>query len=57
MERDTLEEILAVEKEIREKLEGDRDEASRWLAGIRHEIEQVTCHAGWHFAFERGLRP
>ena len=40
MERDTLEEILAVEKEIREKLEGDRDEASRWLAGIRHEVEQ-----------------
>ena len=40
MERDTLEEILAVEKEIREKLEGDRDEASRWLAGIRREVEQ-----------------
>jgi len=40
MERDTLEEILAVEKEIRDKLDGERDEASRWLAGVRHEIEQ-----------------
>lgn len=42
MERDTLEEILAVEKEIRDKLEGERGEASRWLAGIRHEVEQAT---------------
>ena len=40
MERDTLEEILAVEKEIREKLERERDAASQWLAGIRHEVEQ-----------------
>jgi hypothetical protein len=40
MERDTLEEILAVEKEIRDQLEGERDEASRWLAGVRHGIEQ-----------------
>ena len=42
MERDTLEEILAVEKEIREKLERERDAASQWLAGIRHEVEQET---------------
>jgi hypothetical protein len=40
MERDTLEEILAVEKEIREKLEGERDEANRWLAGVRQKVEQ-----------------
>jgi hypothetical protein len=40
MERDTLEEILAVEKEIRAKLEGERHEASQWLAGVRQEVER-----------------
>ena len=40
MERDTLEEILAVEGEIRAQLELARDEAARWLAGVRDDVDR-----------------
>jgi hypothetical protein len=41
MEQNTLAEILGVEKEIRDKLDAERDQASQWLANARREIEQV----------------
>jgi vacuolar-type H+-ATPase subunit H len=40
MERDMLEEVLAVEKEIRARLEAARNEAGQWLAVVRREVEQ-----------------
>ena len=41
MERDTLEEILAVEKEIRDGLDGESSKASRWLDGVRQDVERA----------------
>lgn len=40
MERDTLEEILAVEREIRATLESERDAAGRWIASARRDVEE-----------------
>jgi hypothetical protein len=40
MERDTLEEILAVEKDLRARLDAAKDDASRWLAGVRRDVER-----------------
>ncbi|NJD31108.1 MAG: hypothetical protein FIB04_04415 [Gammaproteobacteria bacterium] len=39
MEQSTLQEILGVEREIREQLDAERDKASLWLEATRREIE------------------
>jgi hypothetical protein len=39
MEQSTLQEILGVEKEIREQLDAEREKASQWLENARREIE------------------
>jgi len=40
MEQSTLQEILGVEKAIREELDAERQQASQWLENARREIEQ-----------------
>ena len=40
MEQSTLAEILAVERDIRTRLDAERERANRWLENARHEIEQ-----------------
>jgi vacuolar-type H+-ATPase subunit H len=42
MEQSTLQEILAVEKEIREQIDAEREKAGQWLEDARREIE--TSH-------------
>ena len=42
MEPGTLEEILAVEKQLRAELDAEQGKASRWLEAERREIE--TAH-------------
>ena len=39
MQQSTLQEILGVEKEIRQKLDAEREKASQWLEGARREVE------------------
>ncbi len=39
MEQSTLQEILGVEREIREQLDAERDRASLWLEAARREID------------------
>ncbi len=39
MEQSTLQEILGVEREIRERLDAERERASQWLEAERREIE------------------
>lgn len=39
MEQSTLQEILAVEKEIRERFDAERERAGQWLEDARREIE------------------
>jgi hypothetical protein len=41
VERDTLAEILAIEKQIRDGLDGETAKASRWLDGVRQEVERA----------------
>jgi hypothetical protein len=41
MEQDTLTAILGVEKEIRDKLDAEREQAGKWLEHARCEIEQA----------------
>ena len=50
MQQDTLAEILGVEKEIRDKLDAEREQASKWLEHARREIEQA------HLAAMAGLQ-
>jgi hypothetical protein len=53
MEQSTLQEILGVEREIRERLDAEREKASQWLeaerrtieAAHRAEIEQIRAAA------------
>jgi hypothetical protein len=40
MEQNTLADILGVEREIRDKLDVEREKASKWLENARREIEQ-----------------
>jgi len=40
MEQSTLQEILSVEKAIREELDAERQQASQWLENARRDIEQ-----------------
>ena len=42
MEQSTLQEILGVEKQLREQLDAERQQASQWLENARREIE--TAH-------------
>lgn len=44
MQQSTLQEILGVEKEIRQQLDAEREKASQWLEGARREVE--AQHAG-----------
>ena len=39
MEQSTLQEILAVEREIRERFDAEREKAGQWLEDARREIE------------------
>jgi|OpeIllAssembly_1097287.scaffolds.fasta_scaffold80793_2 F0F1-type ATP synthase membrane subunit b/b' len=39
MEQSTLQEILSVEKQLREQLDAERQQASQWLENARREIE------------------
>jgi vacuolar-type H+-ATPase subunit H len=39
MEQSTLQEVLAVEKEIREQFDAEREKAGQWLEDARREIE------------------
>lgn len=39
MEQNTLADILGVEREIRDKLDVEREKASKWLENARREIE------------------
>ena len=41
MEQSTLAEILGVERDIRARLDAEREQASRWLEAARREIEQA----------------
>jgi vacuolar-type H+-ATPase subunit H len=39
MQQSTLQEILGVEKEIREQLDAERERASRWLEDARRQVQ------------------
>ena len=39
MQQSTLQEILGVEQEIREKLNAEREKASQWLEDARRQIQ------------------
>ena len=39
MQQSTLQEILGVEREIRQRLDAERERARQWLEGARREIE------------------
>jgi len=41
MEQSTLAEVLGVEKETRDKLDAEREQAGKWLENARREIEQA----------------
>lgn len=39
MQQSTLQEILGVEQEVREKLDAEREKASQWLEDARRQIQ------------------
>jgi flagellar biosynthesis/type III secretory pathway protein FliH len=41
MEHSTLEEVLGVEREIRDQLDAERQQASQWLEATRRELDQA----------------
>jgi len=51
MEPSTLQEILGVEKQIRQQLDAERTQASQWLENARREIE--TAHRAEMEALKR----